>query len=285
MIIVRIWEGLGNQMFQYAYARALAEKGIDVRLDLDKAYDNKFVKYRNYTLRENSIQNFRISIPSINVYEYGKYDYLNQNTIARNVVFWLGRHFMWKYNFYEERVPEFSHRKMMIRGNCYIKGWFQNEKYFNNIRSELLKEFVPRNKIKIRKELKRALEDDESVAVHVRRGDYVKIKHDLSAAYYMKAIDYIKKVYKNPIFLIFSDDLQWVKQNMDIKSRFIYVNENGKLQDFEELFIMSRCKSNIISSSTFSWWAAWLNQNNKKIVVSPRNEWAMRIVPEGWVRL
>ena len=67
MIIVRIWEGLGNQMFQYAYARALAEKGIDVRLDLDKAYDNKFAKYRNHTLRENSIQNFRISIQKIDV--------------------------------------------------------------------------------------------------------------------------------------------------------------------------------------------------------------------------
>lgn len=285
MIIVRIWEGLGNQMFQYAYARALAEKGIDVRLDLDKAYDNKFEKYRNHTVRENSIQNFRISIPSINVYEYGKYDYLDQNTVTRNVIFWLGRHFMWKYNFYEESAPEFSSRKMMIRGNCYIKGWFQNEKYFNNIRSELLKEFVPRNKIKIGKEIKRALEDDESVAVHIRRGDYVRIKHDLSVAYYMKAMDYIKKAYKNPIFLVFSDDLQWVKQNMNIEGRLIYVNENGKLRDFEELFIMSRCKSNIISNSTFSWWAAWLNQNNKKIIVSPKNEWAMRIVPESWVCL
>ena len=171
---------------------------------------------------------------------------------------------------------------MMIRGNCYIKGWFQNEKYFRNIRKELLREFVPRNKIKIERELISVVRERESVAIHIRRGDYVRLNETLSLSYYSKAIDFIKKFYKKPVFLFFSDDLKWVKQNMKIDGRCVFVNEDRALQDFEELFIMSRCKSNIIANSTFSWWAAWLNPNKEKIVIAPKSEWAELLVPEGW---
>ena len=100
MIIVRIWEGLGNQMFQYAYARALKEKGMDVRLDLNKAYDNTFEKYRNNAQRENHIQNFRISLPSIDMGQYRRYEYLSRDTWLKKSVFWLQSHLLWKYRFY-----------------------------------------------------------------------------------------------------------------------------------------------------------------------------------------
>lgn len=91
----------------------------------------------------------------------------------------------------------------------------------------------------------------------------------------------MKQIYRNPIFLVPSDDLEWVKQNLQINGRYIYVNENGKLQDYEELFVMSKCKSNIIANSTFSWWAAWLNQNQREVVLAPK-KWGKSIVPEGW---
>lgn len=87
MVIVRIWEGLGNQMFQYAFARSLQAKGIEVSLDLDKAYDEMFVKYKDNAVRENSIQNFNISIPSIDVCKYKKYEYIYQDTILRKMQF------------------------------------------------------------------------------------------------------------------------------------------------------------------------------------------------------
>lgn len=287
MVIIRIWEGLGNQMFQYAYARALKEQGIDTRLDIDKAYDNIFIKYRNHDQRNNSIQNFNISLPSIDVYKYGKYEYLKQNTVLRKFLFWLGSHFLWKYNFYEEVSPEYSMKAAGIKKNCYVKGWFQSERYFKNIRSILIKEFVPREKIKISTELKKAIESAESVSIHIRRGDYVKINHAINITYYKMAIEYIKKAYKYPYFLIFSDDLDWVKKNLQINDKFIYVNENKILKDYEELFIMSKCQSNIISNSTFSWWAAWLNKNDKKIVIAPK-QWMKvqrHIIPEDWVIL
>ena len=84
--------------------------------------------------------------------------------------------------------------------------------------------------------------------------------------------------------MIFSDDLEWVKENIHIKGKCIFVNEEKKLEDYEELLIMSRCRTNIIANSTFSWWAAWLNQNKDKVVIAPR-KWLKgqnNIVPKEW---
>ncbi len=287
MIVVRIWEGLGNQMFQYAYARALVAKGQDVRLDMNKAYDRVFAKYKNNAYRQNSIQNFRISLPTIDVCAYGKYAYLDQNTIIRKVVFWLACHSLWKYRFYEEVLQGYSEKSAKLRKNCYIKGWFQSEKYFQDIRPTLLKEFTPRKKIRISGYIKRILENEECISLHVRRGDYVRIHHVLHPIYYKNAISYMSGIYHDPVFLVFSDDLEWVKRNIPIEGRCIYVNEDGNLKDYEELFIMSRCKSNIISNSTFSWWGAWLNRHEDKTVVAPKiwMDGQSGIVPDKWIVL
>lgn len=287
MVIVRIWDGLGNQMFQYAYARALKAGGVDVRLDCGKKYDSVFKKYRKHDKRECTIQHFRISIPVVDSCALEKYSYLYQDDARDKIRYWLGSHFIGKYKFYEEKDLNFSLSKKNIKGNCYVKGWFQNEKYFKNIRRTLIKEFVPCEKIKLPYDLQVALKNTESVSVHIRRGDYVKLHQDLGSGYYKKAFSYINKIYSNPVFVIFSDDLEWVKKNIDIEGKYIYANEGGKLKDFEELFIMSRCKSNIIANSTFSWWAAWLNQNPQKIVIAPKNKWnwAKDIIPDEWVVL
>lgn len=274
-------------MFQYAYARALKEKGIDVRLDMNKSFDDMFARYKNHAQRNNSVQNFRLSIPAIDISQYGKYDYIKQDTAARKAVFWLGSHSLWRYRFYEEKVQAYSAQSAKIRGNCYVKGWFQSERYFKNIRSILLREFMPNKKICISKQIKEALESPESVSIHIRRGDYVRIRQELGRAYFRQAIEYMKRVYADPVFLVFSDDLAWVKRNMEISGKYCYVNEEGRLKDYEELFIMSRCRSNIISNSTFSWWAAWLNPNEEKTVIAPRKwmETQGQIIPDEWTVL
>ncbi len=287
MVIVRIWEGLGNQMFQYAFARALQAKRIEVSLDLDKSYDEMFVKYKNNAVRENSIHNFNISIPSIDVRKYKKYEYIYQNTRLRKILFFLGKHSLWKYRFYEERKQCYSEKSARIKGDYYVKGWFQSEKYFKNIRGILLKEFVPKEKVTIPSELHSILRESESVSIHVRRGDYVKTNRVMNIAYYKKAIGLMKKIYRNPYFVVFSDDIVWTKDHIGLNERCFYVNENKTLKDYEELFIMSRCKSNIISNSTFSWWSAWLNQNKEKNVIAPRSwlEGQKNIVPNEWIVL
>ena len=273
IIIVRIWEGLGNQLFQYAYARALQERGLNVKLDLKKAYDEVFPKNNKYTRRQNNIQNFNISIGDIDVEKYGKYQYLQRNNIKNKIIYYLANHGLWKYKYYEQEGYFYNKKYVNIKGNCYVKGWFQAESYFKHIRNELLRELTPQKKIKISKELRMALENSESVAVHVRRGDYVKVRQDSPISYYVRAMKHIENHYPNPLFLFFSDDIEWVKDHIKIDGKCFYVSEDMQLQDYEELFIMSKCKSNIISNSTFSWWGAWLNQNPDKIVIAPKNCW------------
>lgn len=287
MVIVRIWEGLGNQMFQYAYARVLKEKGVDVRLDLDKAYEDAFEKNKAAERRSNGIQNYKISLPAINVEAYGKYSYLQRNTVKDRVLYYMGTHSITKYKFFEEKELKYSVRAAARKGNCYVKGWFQNQRYFSEIGGILRKEFVPRSKIKISGKLRAAMEGRESVAVHIRRGDYVKMQNALNMAYYHKAMECIKGVYKSPVFLVFSDDLEWVKKNLKREGELIFVNEDGALHDYEELFIMSRCNSNIIANSTFSWWAAWLNKNKGKCVIAPKKWFPEQkyMIPESWTLL
>lgn len=268
MVIVRIWEGLGNQMFQYAFARALKEKGVDVRIDLKKAYDEIFEKNKKHDFRCNSIQNYQITLPEIDVEDYGKYNYLRKKTIEDKIFYWMGTHSMLKYKFYEEKMNKKLGNSIQRKGDCYIKGWFQNEQYFKEIRKILLKEFIPYQKIKISKEIGDILKDKESVSIHIRRKDYVKMQNELNMSYYNRAIAFINKIYINPVFLIFSDDLKWVKDNFKINNNFFLIDEN--ITDYEALIIMSKCRSNIIANSTFSWWGAWLNKNERKYVIAPK---------------
>lgn len=276
IVIVRIWEGLGNQLFQYAYARSLKERGLDVRLDIKKAYDETFIKNPKHDVRENGIQNFNITLPEIDVEEYEKYRYVMRDNIKHRVIYSMAKCGLWKYGFFEEmvdkkgRVPRYSLRTANIKGNCYIKGWFQDEKYFKSIRRSLLQEITPKGKIQISRELKQALEYEESVSLHVRRGDFVNTKRTLDRAYYKKAAAYMSRHLHNPLFLIFSDDLNWVRKHLDVGKNCIYVNEDRRLRDHEELFVMSRCRYNIIANSTFSWWGAWLNPNLEKIIIAPK---------------
>lgn len=284
LIIVRIWEGLGNQLFQYAFARSLKEKGYDVRLDLDKSYDNSFVKYKNNDARNNAIQNYKITLPIINVEEYGRYSYLEKKDWKDYFIFSLAKHGMWKYSFYEEIEQHYQKKSATICKNSYVKGWFQSEKYFINIRDILLKEIVPKREICISERIQKVLNDEQSVSIHIRRGDYVKTHHDLNIGYFHKAICEIKKIYATPKFLVFSDDIEWVRLYLKTEEKCVFVDEEEGLKDFEELYLMSLCKSNIISNSTFSWWGAWLNKNPDKTVISPRL-WLYGqkdIVPSDW---
>jgi len=287
MLIVRMWEGLGNQMFQYAFARAMKARGENVKLDLDRAYDEVFLKTRGSARRENAIQNFNISIGSIDVEAYGKYRYLRRKTPIDNILFALGKQFLWKYNFYEAKEAGYAEEALHLQGNCYIKGWFQSERYFSHIRNILLKEFTPKKKIILTKPLKELLDGTETVSLHIRRGDYLRLGNGLKLSYYEKAVECIRQFYQNPVFLVFSDDLNWVKKNLKIEGEVHYVNEDGRYADYEELLIMSRCKSNIIANSTFSWWAAWLNRNDKKHVVAPAKWFGTQtgIVPDDWITI
>ena len=285
MIIVRIWEGLGNQMFQYAFAKALQEKGYCVRLDMDKAYNSPWFENKREDARDNRLQCFNITIPSVAVEENKHYSFLRRSSIWEKGICFLAQNKMWPYGYYREKGAGYKDELENIKGTWYLQGTFQSIRYFQDIREKLLREFTPKKKIKISNKLKEILKNDNTVSIHIRRGDYVKINHALSVYYYRQAIARIKEYVKNPFFVVFSNDTNWVKENLDLGMSSIYISDEKGLQDFEELLIMSKCKSNIISNSTFSWWGAWLNQNPQKCVIAPKiwYDGQEELVLEDWI--
>lgn len=282
MIIVRMWEGLGNQMFQYAYARALSQSGYAVCLDLNRAYDKFFAKNKKHQNRNIEIQKFNITLKGTDVERLKRYKYLERKTFVDKILYEMSIRGKWFFNFWDERD---SRNIKEIKGNYYMKGWFQNPLYFSGIREILLKEFTPKKKIKITSVLKSLLHNRQTVSIHIRRADYVLIHNVLDWEYYERAMCEIKKHYENPVFVVFSDDYKWVKCQMPSEDTYYFIDENECLEDYEQLMVMSWCNSNIIANSTFSWWAAWLNQNPDKIVIMPK-KWIKgqeKLILKDWI--
>ena len=139
------------------------------------------------------------------------------------------------------------------------------------------------------------INNKNSVAIHIRRGDYLNdpkvrcIHGILGSDYYKKSINYIKKKVKNPFFFIFSDDIELVKKNFSFfnNKKYIFIDTKSSIND---LYLMSNCKHFIIANSTFSWWGAWLSKNKRKIVCAPKRWLRARIstpdiIPESWIRI
>lgn len=292
MIIVRMWEGLGNQLFQYAFARAYALKtGQVVKLDTERIFEQLYTE--GNVKREYALNGFSITIEKATIKDLEKYNFMERRTILQKTLFLLAKCGLWKYSFWEESIENFSPEIRYSSGNRYLKGWFQNEKYFSKYRSILLKELTPKRKIVIPRELRELLDTNNTVSLHIRRGDYKKIGAMLSMQYYINAYQWMQNTNPQCTYLVFSDDLKWAKENLEFIDHKYFVNERGTLKDYEELMIMSKCHHNIIANSTFSWWGAWLNKHPDKIVIAPKR-WFIRnpkeeedinITPKEWKRI
>jgi hypothetical protein len=281
--------GLGNQMFQVAAAYALAKyHNTDFKLDLSFLLKNnkttEIFTARNYELNVFDY-NFYIATEEEkalfvkkkkNIFEKIKFKYLNCKLIEEN----------------QEGI-EFFHNSTK---NTYINGYWQNEDYFKEHKKDILKLFsfkeLPMNLHGIRNEILNA----NSVSIHIRRGDYVTNSaassfHGLcSMEYYISAIKIMNSKVINPVFFIFSDDEDWVKENFIINQPYHFVSKNKSIDD---LHLMKLCKHNIIANSSFSWWGAWLNENIDKVVVAPsqwfvdqkKNNETKDLIPDAWIRL
>lgn len=272
MIIVKICEGIGNQLFQYAFARSLQIKsGKKVLLDVSDYTDDKFPIAKTDKKRNYQLDYFNIKVEKAQKEDLQKYSFLIRKDKIGKWISALAEHRLWFYQAVIQDNPwEYKADYLRGIGNVYFRGWFQNPQYFVSIRKQLLNEIVPKRKIHIKPELKELLQADNIVAVHYRRGDYKFIKNCLPDDYYTKAMDYMERNLENPKFLFFSDEISWVKEKMGSKKNFYYIDDLGKFKDYEELLIMSRCKNFIIANSTFSWWAAWLNTDVNKLVIMPQ---------------
>jgi hypothetical protein len=281
MIIIKLKGGLGNQLFQYAFGRLLSlTKDAKVKYDFS---ENKNDLQRGYKLDKfNTKVEFCTELEKEEIKRpYGK---------ISDLIDLINKKILRKYNI--GCIPSLLNKK-----DGYLEGYFQSYKYLEPIRSELLEEITLVNPIDSKfSAIIKQMRNTNSVAVHVRRGDYVndlktKSQHyTFGLEYYEAAFRKIKSLVLNPTIFVFSDDIEWVKENLKSDLPMTYVSDPN-MPDYENFFITTYCKHNIIANSSFSYWIAWLNQNSNKIVIAPK-KWNNKyqdeyndICPGNWIRI
>ncbi len=257
MIRVKIMGGLGNQLFQYAFAKSIqSEYGFEVELDKSWYQSMGEATPREFLLDKlNCIINYT---PTNDVYRCK--DVVNENDM----------------------------REILIKDDTYYVGYWQNPRYFTNIKKQLIEDFRIKDVeiINKAKNFEESIKNNESVSLHVRRGDYIKYtNHPIcELTYYRDAINILKEKYSNLSFYIFSDDLDWCKESFSFLGKNSYFVNTG--DDLSDWYLMIETKHHIIANSTYSWWAAWLGNSNGEVIMPkkwlyPDNHDELRC--EGWI--
>ena len=289
MIIVNIIGGLGNQLFQYAFGYAISQKKDEV-LKLDT--NNLEV----HGLRDFELELYNINIILASKEEVKKLKYKNENIFDKVLRKIKRKDAPLSNQYYKEYTFNFD--KNIFDKDIYFEGYWQSEKYFKDNREDLLKQFTLKKEIHPQsQQYRQKIKSTESVSLHIRRGDYVtdartnNVHGTCSLDYYKNAVLQIDEKVKSAHFFIFSDDLDWTKENLDFIDGITFVELAEDIPDHEEIYLMSLCKHNIIANSSFSWWGAWLNQNGNKMVITP-NQWfndtsidTSDLIPKDWIRL
>lgn len=284
MVIIKLMGGLGNQMFQFAFGVNYIKKQIPVKFDT--SYFNHDSRHGGYQL-ERVFENITID-----------------RAVKRDIFYFLekvktadgdfsyqlkeNRHFVDTVN-----GGEFSyHPDLLEIDNAYLIGYWQNEQYLNDNRNTLKKyfKFKPISATGL-KETADLITATNAVSIHVRRGDYLQSAAHvtLDSRYFREAIQYMRHKIADPYFFVFSDDINWAKEHL--QADHIHFVENNNIEhSYIDMQLMSYCKHNIIANSTFSWWAAWLNENPGKTVISPAlwfniQENAAGLTLKNWVTL
>ncbi len=284
MIIIKLQGGLGNQLFQYAFGRALAiRRNTTCKLDLTaysiSGYNRKYL-----------LDQFAITVPIATPSE------INRLKNPYGVLSKVLRKIKSKATYHN--TNKFNPKAYNISGDAYLQGFWETEKYFKDIEPIIRKEFTLKNGYGIgAQKVKQSIlsAGDQSVSLHVRRtdvsGDTSNPHYGMTEPYYYKkAVERIRQSVPNPLFFIFSDDIEWCKTNIIPNEKVVFVTGQG-LKDYEELFLMSECRHHIIANSTFSWWAAWLNPRADKTVIAPKHwirgpiENYKDTVPESWITI
>lgn len=290
MIIIRLSGGLGNQMFQYAFGRSISERlNTDLFFDLS---DNSLNIHNGYMLSTV----FDIDPKIATVSEIHKCIGILRYSFLQKILKKVNLKLMFKFGFIIEDSFEYDRKYLHVTGNSYFSGYWQSEKYFLPIKEKIKNEFTfPKFRSTYNINLAKMIKNQNSISIHIRRGDYIKVRSinlihgTCSMKFYYDAISYVSKRVSNPIFFVFSDDIEWVKSNLNINYETIYVDLNIDKNCYLDMQLMTMCKHNIISNSTFSWWAAWLNKNDNKTVVAPKkwfnNHSVISVFPEDWIIL
>lgn len=299
MIITRLIGGLGNQLFQYAVGRAVATR-TNSPLLLDAS------GFANYELRRYELDGFNVCAQLASDAQLARVGVTagDAPSLLDRIKCRLFPRSASKLSLQEPILRESSFtydaRIEQAQAPIYLDGYWQSERYFSAIRTQLLQELTlksdwgPGNEAmfgRIQAEGARA------VSLHVRRGDYVTNAHTASyhgvcsLDYYRAAVAYIAERVAVPHFFIFSDDHDWVRENLQTGFPTTFVAVNSADNGIYDIMLMKSCRHHIIANSSFSWWGAWLNPLTEKLVIAPQ-QWFKEadkdtcdLIPSGWVRL
>lgn len=281
MVYLEIQGNLGNQLFQYAFAKKIAmmvNQEICLNLyNFNKGRPDLVFSLKDYEL----IDHVRIQIDKELPFYANSYSFFSRvmKKIAPKLHSLLLKKigvFFWQGN--DERLDLLT--DIPTRKNYYVAGWFQSAGYFNDMQYVLDHDLTPKKAPqKENDELYRVIKTTESVCVSIRRGDYVsnpkfsKIYYICNESYFQNAITTIYQKVKNPTFVFFSDDIEWVKHNIQAPKNSYY--ESGHDSTCEKLRLMAACKHFIVSNSSFSWWAQYLGKKNGSVTVAP-SRWSVK---------
>jgi hypothetical protein len=287
MICVQLNGGLGNQLFQYSMGLALSyEFNTGLLFDV-----NSLNNYNpKYTLRNFELNFFNncgeiASLADMKLIRLSKYFKL-----AKYITGWC------YINEKNTSYIEFSNKSL---NNIYLSGYWQSEKYFRNIYDTIFTKITTINDDSlIDASLICELVKNSSVSIHVRRGDYVSLKSAssfhgvLGYNYYENAVNLIKSYIIAPKFFIFSDDIEWCKENLHIDGSVVFI-DNSNLPSYVDLILMSHCYNSIIANSSFSWWGAWLGDRrnySNRIVICPKKWYLEQLteidkIPKKWIEI
>lgn len=289
MIIVKLQGGLGNQMFQYALGRTLSHIH-NVPFSLDAT------AYAHDPLRSYALSHFRIQERFASTEDIARFYRFKKK--RGKMGFLYNCFFADESRYVEERRFNFDPRILETRDDAYVDGFWQTEKYFSPIATTIREEFTLKmplgdRAVSLQHEIERS---EQSVAIHVRRADYVAnpsthAYHGVCGKeYYNRAIKTLSGRLPRPHLFIFSDDEAWARENLRYPFPTTYIPREP-MKDHEDLYLMSLCRNNIVANSSFSWWGAWLNENPQKIVIAPKR-WVATpklntadLIPDPWIIL
>ena len=294
MIVSKLIGGLGNQMFQFASGFNLANR-LNMQYRIDIKLLNKYDRHNGYQLDEIFDFNFEIANYSElwGILKFKTFSVINESVEKVDPYFFDSSN-----HIFREYSHNFINDIERINSKCYISGYWQSEKYFLNSENELRKIFTFKNSLSgINKDIQSDIFNSNSVCIHVRRGDYLsnpdaaKFHGSCELEYYKKSIDLISSKISNPKYFIFSDDVEFIRNNFNFLNNYKVIDNNQGRDSFIDLRLMSLCKHHIIANSTFSWWGAWLAKNDQQIVIAPEkwfigsSEIIKDIYCQNWIKL
>ena len=282
MVLLLLYGGLGNQMFQYAFGKYIALKR-NCKLVLDTTLLEQNNPYRWDTPRTYNLDIFAADIT------IDKMDEMCFNEAQEGILVEEEQWFKYDVDIVKG-IMDLSKDSIIV-----LRGFWQSPKYFNPISDIIKSDFKFRSPLNGKwKSLGNEIENFNSVLVHVRRTDYLK-KEDyfgvVSVEYIKEAIEMVKSKHSNAMFYVFSDDVAWCKTNLPKYDYLTIIEDNYADPKCESYFqIMTKCNHFIIANSTFSWWAAYLGEKEDSIVVCPKQWFAkdyetVDLIPENWIRI